>query len=74
MQRLWGWVGDPVFMRRFHGCAALFWLGMAPVSMLTGLRNSVTYLVGVSVYALIGTHWASWQAARVEVKEDEDRE
>jgi hypothetical protein len=34
-------------------------------------RRSVSYLVGLSVYAVVTGHWSSWQASRVEVRQDE---
>lgn len=34
--------------------------------MLTPIRYSVPFLVGVSVYANVAGHWAAWQAARSE--------
>lgn len=64
--------GRPEFLRGFHKWATFFWVGMAPVSALTGLKTSISYLVFLSVYAIITGHWSSWQAARVEVKQDEE--
>ena len=59
MRRLAAWLDDPHVLRRIHGAGLIFWTAMIPVSMLTGLRNSVPYLVGISVYALAGAHAAS---------------
>lgn len=61
--------GDPVFLRRFHGWATVFWVVMAVPSMLWW-RSSLPYLVGLSVYAVVTGHWSSWQASRAEVKID----
>jgi len=44
---------------------------MVPITLVTGLKSSIPFLVGVSIYANIVGHWSSWQAARVEVKQDE---
>lgn len=66
------WFGRPDVLRSIHGWAAIFWLVMAPVSMLTSLANSVPYVVGLSVYAVVTGHWSSWQASRVEVRQDND--
>lgn len=41
---------------------------MIPVSILTSLRNSVPYLVALSVYALAVGHFGSWQASRAETE------
>lgn len=68
---LWAAVqGDPVFMRRVNGWLAVLWVfpGL-PIAYL--LRQSVPFLVGISVYAVVTGHWSSWQAARVEVRQEE---
>lgn len=56
-----------LLLKRMHGSLAIFWAAMIPVSILTGLRSSVPYLVGLSVYALMVGHFGSWQGARAEV-------
>lgn len=43
--------------------AAGLFAAMIPVSMLTGLRSSVPYLVGISVYALFAAHLSAAFAA-----------
>ncbi len=73
MKTLWASVqGDPHFMRRVNGVFTMFWLFMIPVSFLTGLVESVTYVSGLSLWALVTGHWSAWQAARVEVAQDDD--
>lgn len=72
IKSLWASVqGDPVFMRRINGWFTVFWILMIPVSMVTGWINSVTYVAALSLWALVSGHWSAWQAARVEVKQDE---
>jgi hypothetical protein len=74
---LWASVqGDPVFMRRLNGWLTLFWLAMIPISYAMGWLNSVVYVSALSLWALVSGHWAAWQAARVEVAQQEqlDRE
>ena len=44
---------------------------MIPISLLTGWISSVTYVAALSLWALVSGHWSAWQAARVEVKQDE---
>jgi hypothetical protein len=34
-------------------------------------RDSLPFLVFVSVYANVAGHWSSWQASRIEVKAEE---
>lgn len=73
VKSLWAMVqGDPTFMRRVNGWLTIFWLGMIPVSIATGWINSVKYVSALSLWALVSGHWSAWQAARVEVKQDEE--
>jgi hypothetical protein len=58
-------------MRRIHGYATIFWILMI-VPSIVWFRSSVTYLVMLSVYAVIMGHWSSWQSSRVEVVQYED--
>ena len=75
MKTLWASVqGDPVFMRRVNGWLTLFWILMIPVSIAIGWINSVAYVESLSLWALVSGHWSAWQAARVEVKQDEEAE
>jgi hypothetical protein len=64
--------GDPVFMRRVNGWLTIFWIAMIPVSLATGWVNSVVYVSALSLWALVAGHWSAWQAARVEVHQDDD--
>lgn len=73
VKSLWAAVqGDPVFMRRVNGWLAVFWIVMIPVSLETGWVKSVVYVSALSLWALVSGHWSAWQAARVEVKQQED--
>ncbi|MEA2558381.1 MAG: hypothetical protein QOG88_1919 [Actinomycetota bacterium] len=75
MKSLWASVqGDPVFMRKVNGWLTIFWLAMIPVSMVTHWIGSVTYVAALSLWALVSGHWSAWQAARVEVKQQEEAE
>ena len=70
---LWASVqGDPKFMRKVNGWMAVFWIFMTPVSVFLGWVNSTAYVSALSLWALVSGHWAAWQAARVEVKQDEE--
>jgi hypothetical protein len=72
MKSLWASVqGDPVFMRKVNGWAAVIWL-LAAIPICVFLASSVPFLVFVSVYAVVTGHLSSWQAARVEVVQDKD--
>lgn len=47
---------------------------MIPVSIATGWVRSVTYVSALWLWALVSGHWATWQAARVEVAQQEEIE
>jgi hypothetical protein len=68
VKSLWGIVqGDPVFMRRLNGWLTIFWVVMIPVSYELDWLKKVAYVSALSLWALVSGHWATWQAARVEV-------
>src|SRR5580765_796691 len=70
---LWASIqGDPVFMRRVNGWLTVFWILMIPVSIVLHWISSVTYVAALSLWALVSGHWSAWQAARVEVKQQEE--
>jgi hypothetical protein len=70
---LWASVqGDPVFMRRVNGWLAIFWVVMIPISLATGWVKSVVYVSALSLWALVSGHWSAWQAARVEVTQEQE--
>ena len=66
--------GDPAFMRRLNGWLTIFWIVMIPVSLAMGWLKSVTYVSALSLWALVSGHWSTWQAARVEVTQQEEAE
>ena len=75
VKSLWTSVqGDPVFMRRVNGWLTIFWLVMIPVSLATGWVKSVVYVSALSLWALVSGHWSAWQAARVEVNQQQEAE
>jgi hypothetical protein len=70
---LWASVqGDPTFMRRLNGWLTIFWVVMIPVSLAMGWLKSVTYVSALSLWALVSGHWSTWQAARVEVTQQQE--
>lgn len=72
---LWAAVeGDPRAMQRIHGVLTLAWLAVGLLGLLpiaAPFRESIAVLFFISVYANVAGHWSSWQASRVEVKQDE---
>jgi len=72
IKSLWASIqGDPVFMRKANGWLTVIWL-VAAVPICVLLSSSVPFLVFVSVYAVVTGHLSAWQAARVEVVQNED--
>lgn len=61
---------DARFLRAFHGWATITWAVLIVPSVLWW-RSSLPWIVLMSVWANLAGHWSSWQASRVEVKEDE---
>lgn len=73
IRRIWSSVqGDPLFMRRVNGWLTILWIVMIPVSIATGWVTSVTYVSALSLWALVSGHWSAWQAARVEVNQQQE--
>lgn len=56
---------DPSIERRFHLGVALFSLALVPPSALW-LSDSVPYIVALSVFAILYSAIASYQAAKAE--------
>lgn len=64
----------PKFWSHFHLVQIVLWVIMLPVSVLTGLRNSVPYLVAISILSLIYGEFGAWQAVMGERRADETDE
>jgi hypothetical protein len=72
IRSLWASIQDnPVVMRRVNGWLTVLWIVMIPVSVITGWISSVTYVAALSLWALVSGHWSAWQAARVEVRQEQ---
>lgn len=71
MKALWASIqGDPKFMSALHGWLTIIW-GFVTIPMLVlGWYQSIAFISILSLYAIVTGHWASWQASRVEVKQD----
>jgi hypothetical protein len=73
IRSLWASIqGNPVLMRRVNGWLTVFWIAMIPISVVTGWISSVTYVAALSLWALVSGHWSAWQAARVEVRQEQE--
>jgi hypothetical protein len=72
MKTLWASVqGNPVFMRRVNGWLAVFFLAIIPPAFFFHWVENTVFVSVLSIWALVSGHWSAWQAARVEVKQDE---
>lgn len=63
-------LNDPVFTTEFHKYATFMWMLLVIPSVLFW-SESVTWVVLMSVWANVAGHWSSYQASRVERKQDE---
>lgn len=61
----------PDQMRRVHFWLTVGWLAIAPPAVIWW-RNSVPFLVAVSVYANVAGHWAAHQAALAECRIEQE--
>jgi hypothetical protein len=66
--------GNPSLFKKINGWLTVFWIIMIPVSIAFGWVRSVEYVSALSIYALITGHLSTWQAARVEVKQEQQDE
>lgn len=57
------------FFEYLHAAAVVVWLLLAIPTMLWW-RSSVTWIVWMSLYAIVASHASAWQASRTEVKQD----
>jgi hypothetical protein len=64
-------VEDPHLFRKINGWLTVIWFTLAfPICIF--LSQSVPFLVFISVYAVVTGHLSTWQAARVEARQEED--
>lgn len=56
---------SPAMQARVHGCLAVFW-GLLTIPAVTLWRDSVPFLVAISMAALVLGSLASFQAARAD--------
>lgn len=64
----------PRTLRTVHGLLVLAWIILWIVATYTNWIDSVRFVSHVSMLALVLGSLASWQAARVEVKQDQPTE
>jgi ABC-type lipoprotein release transport system permease subunit len=75
MKSLWASVESPSTFKKINGWLTVCWF-VAAIPICIFLSHSVAFLVFVSVYAVVTGHLATWQAARVEERQEaaEERE
>lgn len=66
MKKLFRLFQDAKFLKHFHAVMTVLWMIMIPVSIFTSLKFSVPFLVFISLWALVSSHWGAWQAVRAE--------
>jgi len=66
--------GRPDVLQKFHGWTTIVWLLISTPVALSPLAEQVKFVTWLSLYAIVTGHWSAWQAARVEVKQDEELE
>lgn len=65
-----GRVFSPTFWSWFHAAATVVWMLLLIPALLLW-KDSVPFLVLISVWANIAAHWSSFQAARADKRVDE---
>lgn len=73
MKSIWASVEEPSTFRKINGWLTILWF-IAAFPICVFLSKSISFLVFISVYAVVTGHLATWQAARVEVKQEEDND
>jgi hypothetical protein len=53
------------YLRRFHAVATLIWLTLAVPSILWW-KDSLLWIILLSVWANVASHFSAWQGARAE--------
>jgi hypothetical protein len=66
--------GRPEFLRAFHGWSVVAWFGLWGVASVFGWIQDVRFVSHISMAALVLGSWSSWQAARVEVRQEDQIE
>lgn len=75
LKSFWNMIqGDPKFMRKVNGWLTIFWIVMIPLALIMGWLESVVFVSALSLWALVSGHWSAWQAARVEVEQQKEKQ
>lgn len=72
MKSLWASViENPSRFKKINGWMTVFWLAAIPVCYSLGWLDSTVFISALSLYAIVTGHLSTWQAARVEVRQEE---
>ncbi|HHL1540844.1 TPA: hypothetical protein ACQ3BB_004068 [Klebsiella pneumoniae] len=63
----------PVFIKRCHLVAAVMWVGLAIPSLIWG-KDSVLWVILISIYANIVGHLSGYSAARADQAAEESED
>lgn len=63
---------SPGGLKAFHGWCTALWPPVTVAAYYLGLLKSVTFVSIISMVALFLGSFSSWQAARTEVKQDDN--
>ena len=58
---------DPVVWRKFHGTMTIIWILLIVPSLLWW-HSALIWIVFMSVWANVGTHFGAWQATKAEIE------
>lgn len=71
MKSLWASVqNNPVLFKKINGWLTVLWVVAIPASYVAGLLDSVVYVSALSLYAIVTGHLSTYQAARVEERQE----
>jgi hypothetical protein len=69
--RVLAWISDPSVLRALNGWLTIFFVVLIAPAFIFDWVADVRFVSILSLWALVASHWAGWQASRVEVKMDE---
>lgn len=58
---------DPRTVKKIHGWLAVFWF-VAAFPIMFFLSSSIPFVVFISVYAIVASHWSGWDASGAELE------
>lgn len=66
------WLSAAKTQKSINGWLAVTWLAFGLIGVWTDLKDSIPVLFFISVYANTAGHWAGWEAAKSEVRQEQD--